>query len=780
MVPPNGIPSGSTLNNPVTGPVAQPQVAPPVPPPAAPVGPAAPVAPVVQLPDVPQYNLVTTQLGVILTPGESSQAALGLVLQPHNNFRAGAIFSTNFGDTNQLQLHLGGSIPLNDLMRLNIFAMGGFGDLSDSTSNQGRLQEAVLRNGLQGFLGVGAELETRLSQNFGLFGRLSLQRVFNGALESAPTAVSTGEELNPDTWRFAINLGISVGGVSRPLSGHRDADPTPPVRTQPDAPHVPNDADRLQGVVQDFNRQVADLRTSFTTQIEDHDRAQVDTAISSVQRNINDISTRISQLSGGINQVNRLLAVITRVNENFPTATSTLSPEYRATFTQALDQLENALRNSGSNPTLNAQLQNAFLYIPNADPNHPRMINSFVNRLGENEVEAVLRSHGEIALADRVRSIRLQCSAYASAHPSVISVQDLQREVATMEGSLTALSALVGPNLQQDPRWSSLRDALSQARDRVNMNYRTTLAYNRFSNLLSNFIPLSTNPVLARERFQQAAQFARDLGNQDATRGVTLAAIAQQFGPFTENSKYNLNLFIHAHTRPQMTSSTELRRWLPAVLAAHDLACQLDSASAACQAPTTGTVAAPAAPTPPAGGTVVVRTPRDPAAAAAAQAAARLRGIQGQVDAQARNAHGDATSARQAFNEIPAAHRGNIETIIQAAEAADRAAAAAATAARAPGVTFEVATQQLEIATAQAGIARVKMNEANPLISAAMRAATPAAPPPPPAPPPAPVVVVQPDPPPAVVTPPAAPVAPAGDAAVDPQGRPIRLQRRQH
>lgn len=724
MNPPNGIPTGSVLT-PQTGPVAQP----PAPQPTVPA----------QLPVVPQYNLLEGRAGLSLTPGESPQFQLGLVLQLHHHVRGGLTYSTNFGDAHQFLAHVGPSFRINDFMRLNIPALGGFGFLDDSASRQGRLQENVLRNGVQGFFGLGVEIEARVARNVAFYAQASVLRVFNGGLVSTPAAVSTNDALNPDGFQFGINFGLSIGGIARPRGNQ--AETNAPTQRPGDGsqnggtgPTRDDSAERIRSVEEALNRQVAALRTSFTEQIEARNRAQVDGAINSVQSSINALTTRITQLSGGINEVNRLLSVITRLPENFPSANSPLSIEHRTSFTQALDQLEAALRNSGTNPRLNAQLQSAFLYIPNASLSHSRLIQSFINSLGTTEAEAVLRGHGETVLADRVHSIREQCIAYARSHPNAIMVQHMQQDVAAMEASFTTLEGLVGSHLQQDPRWTNLRSALSEARDRVNMNYRTTLAYNQFTQLLSSgghyFRPLTANPALARSSFDQVVQYARNVGNQEDTRGVTLAGITQQFGPFTETLLHNLNYFIYVHTQPQMTSRTELRRWLPAVQAAHNLACQFDAASAACRAPVTGTAATtPTTPTapPPSNASNANRD--------AANVATRLRSVQRQVDDQARTAHGDAVTTRRAFNALASAQRSNnIEVLVQAVEAADTAASAAAAAARAPGATLEVATEQLAIARTQAGIARSKMNEANTAIAAAAAPAQPTQPPPPPPP----------------------------------------------
>lgn len=719
MNPPNGITPGSTVTQPAAGPVANPAT----------------------LPVVPQYNLVEVHAGASLIPGSSTQGQLRLVIQPSEHVRLSISAASNFSDTHDIMAQFGYRMPLTDFFDLSFLGQAGIGILSDSPSQQGRLQEQVLRNGVRYYLGATVEADANISRRIGIYFQASALAAINSSLEATPSMLRTGEDLNPNEFIISLGAGVRWGAGGPSATRVTDTTPPPPpvVNTTPIVNNEAEQNQRLDEVVAGFNQRIDEQQQAFQTQIQASERARVTEAINNAQEGINTLRTRISQLSVGIAETNHLGSGIAQITDSFEAPGSTLTADNRNNITRSLDQLESAFNASQANTPVNARLRSAFRYIVNSNPSHPRLINSIMMRLSS--LETALRRNNETTLADRAANVRRQAEAFSTQNPQAITVQDLQADVQRMEGSITALETMVGTqNLQQNPNWANIRTALNAARDEVSLNYRATVAYNSFYAHLSDdrgfFNGIVRDSNTARTRFTETLSFLQGLGNNDATRGVSLAQMHSQFGQFTDNLKFNLNRFIQLHTRPALTDNAQLRSWLPAVQAAHNLACHLDANSDACHAAVNGTGqgATPPGRTPPAGRTPPGRTP--PGSNPVVDNSERITALQNSAQQAATTARREVNDVRTRFNTLPAnsPFRGSIEATIRQAETAASQAEAANTSAHAAGVSLADATRHNAAALRQAGIAHNKATQAATDLTEALAQANRQPPPPPPGP----------------------------------------------
>lgn len=689
MNPPNPITPGSNLV-PATGPVSNPQ----------------------PLPEVPTYNLVEVQTGASFIPGRSAQGQIGLILQPHENFRVGLNFATNFSSAHDVLAQAGGSFRVTDFLRISILGVGGIGIVSGERSQQGRLQEEVILNGMRYFLGGAVQVDGQVNRWLGLYFQAAALATLNGNLNSTPAQISTREDLNPTGVTLVLSAGARWGFAPRASSQRSEPEQTPPQATPqpPSDANAANNAALIQAAADDINQRIDELQRQMNAQIAEAERTRVNEAINGAQTSINELRGKISRIANGINEINRIHTRLEEVQAELVAPNAILSAQRRGQLEANLARLESALSNPRSGQgedEIDASLRAAFRYIPNSDPSRPRYINSVIRRL--DLLGAALRARNESRLADRVAGLKRQAEAFALRNPEAETVQDLQRNVEGIQTLLQTLENLIGSqNLRENPNWMHIREALTQARDEVGRMYRTTLAYNNLHTHLANEDGFFSSSMIgdartARAHFEQAGRYLQGLSSADATRGVRLTDLNQQFGYFMDSLRHNLNFFIQEHTRPRMTNAAQLRNWLPAVQAAHALACQVEGSNEACRTSVEGSNPAPQVngQTPPAGRTSLQR----------AQAEART---------QAAAARRDATAARSAFGSVPAAHadRSRIEGLVREAEAAATAAEAASTSANAAGVNVATASAQATEARRQAGIAAQKLQAVRTAVTA--------------------------------------------------------------
>lgn len=715
MVPRTPPVSGTTLNNPTQGPVN------PTPPTTTPVTPTS------------SYRLVSVQLGAALANGSQPLTDLRVILQPTEGFRAGLSFGSNFSDRHDIRAQAGYSLRASDLLRIDFMGEAGLGFLNNQATQQGTWQESITLNGVQWYLGGTVRLEAHPTEVFGFYVQASVLATLRDGLTATPdhSRFDRSANVHPNGVEIIPSAGILFNFGGRSGSTRREEQREDSPRTQSAAQATTQqivDA-ALAHQQAENDRLINDLQAEMVATLQAAEQERVRSAIDNAQTSVNQLSARVSQVSSGINAVDRLVQLWTRITD-----INSLSDTDRTALTQSLDELQQAL---GTN---NSTLLMGLRYNYHADSTGPRYYNAVIAQL--TALESSLRSRHEETLANRVHQVKAQCERFGRENTENINAATLQAEINRVDAAFTALEQVIGrENLSQDPRWQNIQRNLNANKNEVNLMYRSTLVYNNFRTALSaangTFFGFAGDARESQRHFTEALNMLRGMTTTPTTQGVTLDHVKRYFGNFVLITLYNLNSIIQQH-RTQ-------RPWAAAVQAARNLACYLDAQATACtghsaEASTTSDSAVTAPVVDTGAGR---RTPPNPQAEITRlQAAARTAATQARADARA---------AESLLNTVPAdnSQRSALQNLVTEITQAANDAEAARDATIAAGTSLAAARQQNSTAQEVARTAHQKLEQLRRDVAAALRTTTPTpspvpvvvapitTPPPPPPPPPA-------------------------------------------